>query len=635
MANYKISYKALTDLFKECESLLTKNINIDGNDKRELLEKLTFIRNNLTGISTLENALLYRLIFEEAPVGIVQYNSEGVITTCNYRFIRIIGSSAEKLIGLNMLNLPDQDVVKAVKKSLNGKTGLYEGNYKSVTAEKTTPLRAKFTPIGSGINNNQGGIGIVEDVTENFLALAALSESRSRYQTLFENNHSILLIIDPVTGFIFDANPAAESFYGWNRETLRNMSINEIDTNPYNEVKSSIKNFASSPENYSQAIHRLSDGTTRQVEIAGGEINFVKRNLVYLIVHDISERVQMQESLRKFELGLDRSSHPVFITDIEGKIQYINAAFEDLYGFSKKEAIGKKPSILKSEKQSDEFYKDFWETILSGKVSSGEIINKTKNGDLVTVIYSSNPIINEHGKIIGFIAIHDDITERIKMEEAIRQSLYEKEIMLAEIHHRVKNNLALVSAMMVLQAENSDNNELKGKLHDSANRIKAISNIHEHLYSTSNFASIDFIDNTFKLIENILSTLQTDTEITIEKRSGSVFININQGVYCSLIINEVVTNIVKHAMRGSRKGTIGIKAKEKDGIVIVVISDDGHPLPEEFQSENFSSLGMELIHILARQLDGTFGYNSINGETHFTLSFKKADNPKKKFSSGK
>jgi len=221
------------------------------------------------------------------------------------------------------------------------------------------------------------------------------------------------------------------------------------------------------------------------------------------------------------------------------------------------------------------------------------------------------------------------------MEEAIRQSLYEKEIMLAEIHHRVKNNLALVSAMMVLQAENSDNNELKGKLHDSANRIKAISNIHEHLYSTSNFASIDFIDNSYKLIENIISTLQTDTEITIEKRSGSVFININQGVYCSLIINEVVTNIVKHAMHGRRKGTIGIETKEEEGHVIVVISDDGHPLPENFQSQNFSSLGMELIHILTRQLDGAFWYNSLHGETHFTLSFRKADNPKKYSRSGK
>ena len=631
MGNNINSYQALYDLFQKCEELLSDNRNLNNAHKLDLLEKLKYLQQKLTESDTLKNAHLYRLIFDEAPVGIVQFNPDGVITVCNNRFIQIIGSNAEKLTGLNILKLFDQDLVQAVKKSLNGKTGIYEGNYKSVTSEKVTPIRAKFTPVGSGSDSNEGGMGIIEDLTENVLVLTALSENRSRYQTLFENNYAILLIIDPETGSVFDANPAAEKFYGWEREKFRTTTIYDIDIRAPARVKSNIETLRSTPENYFQATHRVSDGTTRKVEVAGGNIEIAKRQLTYLMVHDISDRVQMEEDLRKFQLGLDRSSNPVFTTDIDGNIQYVNTAFEQLYGFTKQESIGKKPAILKSGRQSDLFYRNFWETILSGKVSSGEIINKTKNDDYVTVSYSTNPMINENGETIGFIAIHDDITERIEMEEQIRQSLYEKEIMLSEIHHRMKNNLAMVSAMMFLQAENADNADLKNKLHDSANRIKAISNIHEHLYSTSNFATIDFIGNTHKLIENIIDTLHSETDISIEKRSGPVTLNMNQGVYCSLIINEVVTNIIKYAMSGRKKGTIGIEAIQEGENLTIRISDDGNPLPEEFHSKTFSSLGMELIHILTRQLEGKFWYSSSGGETHFNLAFKKDDQNGKTF----
>lgn len=631
MENDKIDYLELTRLLQNCEDLLTEDLHLQNPEKSGLLDKIKTIRHEISESGALRKADLYRLIFDEAPVGIVQYNSDGVITTCNSRFIKIIGSSAEKLLGLNMLELPDQDVVKAVRKSLQGKTGIYEGIYQSVTAAKTTPVRAKFTPIDPNVNSNQGGIGIVEDVTENFLALAALSESRSRYKTLFENNHSILLIVNPENGYIFDVNPAAETFYGIQRESFRNMSIFDLDTRSYNEVKNNLECVYSSADNIYEACHKLPDGETRQVEIAGGKIEFANQGLVYLIVHDISSRIQLEDNLRKFKMGLDRSSHPVFITDIDGNIQYINHAFEDLYGYTNDETIGKNPSLLKSGKQPASFYRDFWETILSGKVSSGEIINKTKSGDFVTVSYSSNPIINDQNEIIGFIAIHDNITERIMMEEEIRQSLFEKEILLSEIHHRVKNNLALVSSMLILQAETADNNDLKNKLNDSVNRIKAISNIHEQLYSTSNFATIDITDNTYKLIKNILGTLHTDTKIRIEKRSGPANINLNQAVYCSLIINEVVTNIIKHALKGLTEGTIGIKAELEEDSFTIVISDNGHPLPKDFQSMNYSSFGMELIHILTRQLEGAFRYKSDSGETHFILNFKKSNKRKGHF----
>lgn len=144
------------------------------------------------------------------------------------------------------------------------------------------------------------------------------------------------------------------------------------------------------------------------------------------MVEDISEQVNLNRALTKFRLGIDRSSNPIYITDQDGYIQYVNPAFEVHYGFSVDDVIGKTPRILKSGKQNDAFYESFWDTILSGESAEGQMVNKTKDGKLVNVHYSTNPIIDNDGHHIGYIAIQNNITDRVEMEDKIRQSLKEK-----------------------------------------------------------------------------------------------------------------------------------------------------------------------------------------------------------------
>lgn len=136
----------------------------------------------------------------------------------------------------------------------------------------------------------------------------------------------------------------------------------------------------------------------------------------------IAERKKITEELVKLRLGMERSGEAIFMTDTEGKIIYVNPAFEKLYGFSSKETIGKTPRILKSGTLSGEVYKQFWETLLAGKVMEGEIINKTRDGRLLNIQGSANPILDESGDIIGFLAIQRDITERKRVEEMLKQS---------------------------------------------------------------------------------------------------------------------------------------------------------------------------------------------------------------------
>jgi PAS domain S-box-containing protein len=133
------------------------------------------------------------------------------------------------------------------------------------------------------------------------------------------------------------------------------------------------------------------------------------------------ERFLAEREIQKFKLGIERSDNAVFITDAEGRIQYVNPAFEKIYGFSPVEAIGQTPRILKSGLTPAEQYKQFWETLLAGGSVSGEIINKTRNGSLIPVFGTNSPILDEAGKIIGFLSIHQDITERKLSEELLKR----------------------------------------------------------------------------------------------------------------------------------------------------------------------------------------------------------------------
>jgi diguanylate cyclase (GGDEF)-like protein/PAS domain S-box-containing protein len=135
---------------------------------------------------------------------------------------------------------------------------------------------------------------------------------------------------------------------------------------------------------------------------------------------DIAERKRLEGDLIKFKLGIERSGEAIFIADREGTLIYVNPAFEKIYGFSREDVLGKTPRILKSGTLPPEVYQQFWDTILAKKVMSGEIINKTKDGRLLYAYSSANPILNEAGDIIGFLAIQRDITESKRMEEALR-----------------------------------------------------------------------------------------------------------------------------------------------------------------------------------------------------------------------
>jgi len=220
------------------------------------------------------------------------------------------------------------------------------------------------------------------------------------------------------------------------------------------------------------------------------------------------------------------------------------------------------------------------------------------------------------------IGTNQNVTERELEKKQLTESLDNKNTLLQETHHRVKNNLAVVAGMLQLQWLQEDDPEVIKSLRESTNRIKAVAGIHQQLYQSDNLENVALGDNIATLASDLISTMETDTQIRLESESDTVYLDITQTLPCSLIANEVVTNAIKHAFEGREKGHITLRVKEDNGKVRLSISDDGVGLPDDFEDRK-GSLGMNLIETLSNQLGGKYDFSSTNQGTTFTLGFQK------------
>lgn len=226
-----------------------------------------------------------------------------------------------------------------------------------------------------------------------------------------------------------------------------------------------------------------------------------------------------------------------------------------------------------------------------------------------------------------FEGLQTAFIDQSRAEHKLRDSLSEKETLLMEIHHRVKNNMAIVSGMLELQALDEDDPGFRSKLNGSMNRIKTMGSIHELLYRSDSFSRLEVDRNIRKLISEIVGTTNASMDLQVDYQLEPVVLNINQAIPFSLIINEVATNAMKHAFDGRDQGMLSVYLSENNERVSLRMEDDGSGLPEEEKLAAGGTLGMQLIETLSAQLEAEYSYRSGKHGTLFTLQFSK-QNPK-------
>jgi two-component sensor histidine kinase len=229
------------------------------------------------------------------------------------------------------------------------------------------------------------------------------------------------------------------------------------------------------------------------------------------------------------------------------------------------------------------------------------------------------PLLDTEGEVIGAVETLQDITQEVEYQEKIENSLEEKEILLKEIHHRVKNNLQIISSLISLQSNRVDDEETLHLFQKTRNRIQSMALVHEKLYQSGDFTRINLAEYIQDLVFNILSSYGSFSHrITLEMDCEPVWMNINTAIPCALIINELVTNSVKHAFPHDKTGKIIIELHQEEDQIIITCTDTGVGLPHDINLRETSTLGLKLVQALTEQLKGKIKILSGEG-TSFEL----------------
>jgi PAS domain S-box-containing protein len=246
-------------------------------------------------------------------------------------------------------------------------------------------------------------------------------------------------------------------------------------------------------------------------------------------------------------------------------------------------------------------------------------------GNGKTILYEINatPTFDKENAYTGYSGIARNITERKNLQNAVAASLREKETLLKEIHHRVKNNMQVISSLLNLQIKVMKDEKSREALLESQNRVMSIALVHEKLYQSKSFAEIDFHDYLKKISENLLQSFGVPRgKIRVDIRGQNVILPLEKAIPVSLIINELLSNAFKYAYPGERTGTILVSLEQNGDRHTLIVRDDGIGLPETITLDNIETLGLQLVISLVGQLVGTIALDRTGG-TEFRIEFTK------------
>jgi PAS domain S-box-containing protein len=352
------------------------------------------------------------------------------------------------------------------------------------------------------------------------------------------------------------------------------------------------------------------------------------------IANDITLRRQIEDEKNRqaalIKAIFDSSSHLIFTINKNYEI----TSFNKNYYNHVKENHGHETYVGKSLMEggmADEMPKHFLEwkerhdSVIAGKPSYYKNMSVKPNGDQVYFETFLDPVYLPSGGIEEVSYISLDITDKYLAEEQIKSSLKEKDILLKEVHHRVKNNLQVISSILNLQSTYVKDDKTLYILRECQNRIKSMAFIHEALYQNKNFSEIPFNDYLIMLVKNLFQTYNVDnTNIKLNFDIDEVFLNLDTSIPCGLIVNELVSNSFKYAFPGQKQGFIFISLKKQKNDVSLIIKDNGIGLSNEIDFRNTESLGLQLVVTLVEQIGGNIRLDNTNG-TKFEITFKQTE----------
>lgn len=339
------------------------------------------------------------------------------------------------------------------------------------------------------------------------------------------------------------------------------------------------------------------------------------------------ELQQRISELERFRALLDETNDAIFLSELpSGKFADFNSSACEQLGYSPQEMSEMSINDIIAPGKL-EGMKGIIDDLIAGKQLKNRLTVETflMRQDNSQINVEINISLVRFSDDAYMVMVARDITERKEFENALKSSLKEKEVLIREIHHRVKNNMQIISSLLNLQKQYVNDEEAVNVLLESQNRVKSMAMIHEKLYKTNNFSEINFGDYIKSLADDLFRSYGADP-VQIKKKMifDEIMLGLETAIPCGLIISELVTNTLKYAFPNHMEGEFRIEMYEIEGFYHLIISDNGIGMPPDINFDKTETLGLILVNTLVNQLEGTVELESNNG-TQFKIVFKELE----------
>lgn len=564
-----------------------------------------------------ESEKRFRRMADTAPVLIWVAGTDGLCTFVNRTWLRFTGRTLEQELGNGWLTgvHPEDRVryLETYQSALNHHQSFQieyclrnaKGEYRWIFAQGVP----RFTPNDSFA----GYIGSCMDITE-------LKQAQAERDRFFNNSMDLMVVTDR-QGYIRLVNPAWEKNLGFTKEELEGKHYSQFvhpedlnDTDAIRRPKSDQEPSLIRFENRYLCKH----GSYRW--LSWNAVVFETEGLVYGFARDITEYKQVEASRRaseaRFRALSECSPVGIFMTDAQRFITYTNPRCQTICGFTFAESLGQDWAQFVHPDDRLAIEQNWLNYTQTNQEYCFEHRFLHRDGTRRWVEVRTAKLLLEKNQPIGYVGTVQDITDTKQAKEQIQASLQEKEVLLREVHHRVKNNLQIIYSLLDLQSQQLQDIAIREVFQSSQNRIRFMALIHEHLYQLENMAYVEFADYIETLTNALLQAYAINPDIIILTLDIAPFpLSIDTAIPCGLIINELVSNALKYAFPDQMNGAILVEFKNIDGQFILKVQDNGigflncHINPDE------PHLGLNLVRILTQQIKGQIEIEQNQGTT--------------------
>lgn len=590
-------------------------------------------------LELLQSEERYRLVVEYAPDAILIHDGVRFVFA-NTEAAKIFGADApDRLVGREIFSLVHEDfrasVAERMAQNLVAKVPvmLREQCYLRLDG---TSLEVEVSAVPFALNGADGALIFMRNIGPRKAAERSLRESEAKYRLLADNAHDLIYTLDASLRLTY-ISPSVKKLLGFTVDEALARSMEETLTpESAARVKEAVRQSMeadpagrSAPRAIDIEMYRK-DGTTVWVEAVVRRIFDAKGKLIGFVgvSRDSSERRRVEEELqlsRQFTaLVLAAIPDPVFVKDSSHRFVQVNEALCAMLGQPADAIIGKADVDFVSRDEAVVFVERDNLVLETGQPDLYEERLTDSQGQTHILVTRKGLFVDPKGNryIVGVIR---DVTSDKIRERQLRDSLLEKEVLLKEVHHRVKNNLQIISSLLFLQKDTVNDPAIQTIFEESRNRIASMALIHEELYRSGDLARVDLKEYLERLAPKVVQSLRGSKSIGFALNLAECRVSVDKAIPFGLAINELLTNAVKHGFANRDAGNIRVALTCEAGMILAVVEDDGVGLPPGFHPDAVRSLGMQLVVQLTRQLRGGLTFGSSPQGAAFRLTFPLAD----------